>query len=227
MPWIELSLFLTLDWTSVGLVMNKMRVFHISISTQPFELWCFCHIRPFEISWNLRNTPGWDCSDGKSSVVHYKGNDDSLMILINWPNLYFRSSLHLLLFPFSLPLSFSITDDRKNSNGQQMEFKSNQWFGATVRSSGDHILVSLSVEGVKVALKKDCTELKKEKTAATDHIFVLWAVKIIYSQNSFICTRNLRLKGNMSNWNYVVFIVRSCCLFYFEDLWSWSVLIWH
>uniref|UniRef100_A0A8C2B2K9 Integrin, alpha V n=1 Tax=Cyprinus carpio TaxID=7962 RepID=A0A8C2B2K9_CYPCA len=27
-----------------------------------------------------------------------------------------------------------------NSNGQQMEFKSNQWFGATVRSSGDHIL---------------------------------------------------------------------------------------
>uniref|UniRef100_A0A671SMS4 Integrin alpha-V-like n=1 Tax=Sinocyclocheilus anshuiensis TaxID=1608454 RepID=A0A671SMS4_9TELE len=31
-------------------------------------------------------------------------------------------------------------NDRKNSNGQQMEFKSNQWFGATVRSSGDHIL---------------------------------------------------------------------------------------
>uniref|UniRef100_A0A8C1JEC0 Integrin, alpha V n=1 Tax=Cyprinus carpio TaxID=7962 RepID=A0A8C1JEC0_CYPCA len=33
-----------------------------------------------------------------------------------------------------------VFNDRKNSNGQQMEFKSNQWFGATVRSSGDHIL---------------------------------------------------------------------------------------
>uniref|UniRef100_A0A8C1S944 Integrin, alpha V n=1 Tax=Cyprinus carpio TaxID=7962 RepID=A0A8C1S944_CYPCA len=31
-------------------------------------------------------------------------------------------------------------NDRKNANGQQMEFKSNQWFGATVRSTGDHIL---------------------------------------------------------------------------------------
>uniref|UniRef100_A0A672NAJ9 Uncharacterized protein n=1 Tax=Sinocyclocheilus grahami TaxID=75366 RepID=A0A672NAJ9_SINGR len=31
-------------------------------------------------------------------------------------------------------------NDRKNSKGQQMEFKSNQWFGATVRSTGDHIL---------------------------------------------------------------------------------------
>ncbi|TRY98881.1 hypothetical protein DNTS_009289 [Danionella cerebrum] len=30
--------------------------------------------------------------------------------------------------------------DRKNTNGQPMEFKSNQWFGATVRSAGDHIL---------------------------------------------------------------------------------------
>ncbi|XP_016102153.1 integrin alpha-V-like [Sinocyclocheilus grahami] len=37
-------------------------------------------------------------------------------------------------------IEFDSTDDRKNSNGQQMEFKSNQWFGATVRSSGDHIL---------------------------------------------------------------------------------------
>ncbi|RXN28068.1 integrin alpha-V [Labeo rohita] len=37
-------------------------------------------------------------------------------------------------------IQFDSTDDRKNSNGQQMEFKSNQWFGATVRSSGDHIL---------------------------------------------------------------------------------------
>uniref|UniRef100_A0A671SNT5 Integrin alpha-V-like n=1 Tax=Sinocyclocheilus anshuiensis TaxID=1608454 RepID=A0A671SNT5_9TELE len=37
-------------------------------------------------------------------------------------------------------IEFDSSDDRKNSNGQQMEFKSNQWFGATVRSSGDHIL---------------------------------------------------------------------------------------
>uniref|UniRef100_A0A671MHA5 Integrin alpha-V-like n=1 Tax=Sinocyclocheilus anshuiensis TaxID=1608454 RepID=A0A671MHA5_9TELE len=37
-------------------------------------------------------------------------------------------------------IEFDSTDDRKNSNGQQMEFKSNQWFGATVRSTGDHIL---------------------------------------------------------------------------------------
>ncbi|XP_057191846.1 integrin alpha-V [Triplophysa rosa] len=37
-------------------------------------------------------------------------------------------------------IEFDSTDDRKGSTGQQMEFKSNQWFGATVRSSGDHIL---------------------------------------------------------------------------------------
>nr|AAI17568.1 Integrin, alpha V [Danio rerio] len=42
-------------------------------------------------------------------------------------------------------IQFDSTDDRKHSNGQQMEFKSNQWFGATVRSSGDQILVSLHV----------------------------------------------------------------------------------
>uniref|UniRef100_A0A9J7X7S2 Integrin, alpha V n=1 Tax=Cyprinus carpio carpio TaxID=630221 RepID=A0A9J7X7S2_CYPCA len=37
-------------------------------------------------------------------------------------------------------IEFDSTGKMKNSNGQQMEFKSNQWFGATVRSSGDHIL---------------------------------------------------------------------------------------
>nr|XP_055070850.1 integrin alpha-V isoform X1 [Misgurnus anguillicaudatus] len=37
-------------------------------------------------------------------------------------------------------IEFDSTDNKKSSNGQQMEFKSNQWFGATVRSSGDHIL---------------------------------------------------------------------------------------
>uniref|UniRef100_W5JXR2 Integrin, alpha V n=1 Tax=Astyanax mexicanus TaxID=7994 RepID=W5JXR2_ASTMX len=36
-------------------------------------------------------------------------------------------------------LLFDNTDDRQE-NGVQMEFKSNQWFGATVRSDGEHIL---------------------------------------------------------------------------------------
>lgn len=52
-----------------------------------------------------------------------------------------------LLLPFFI---FPITDDRKGSTGQQMEFKSNQWFGATVRSSGDHILVSMSRGHIKI-----------------------------------------------------------------------------
>ncbi|KAK6485039.1 integrin alpha-V-like [Huso huso] len=37
-------------------------------------------------------------------------------------------------------VQFDNTDDRYNPNGEQMEFKSNQWFGATVRSKGDQIL---------------------------------------------------------------------------------------
>ncbi|KAI1898176.1 hypothetical protein AGOR_G00069650 [Albula goreensis] len=37
-------------------------------------------------------------------------------------------------------IPFDNTDDRKDSNGVQMEFKSNQWFGASVRSLGEHIL---------------------------------------------------------------------------------------
>lgn len=37
-------------------------------------------------------------------------------------------------------LQFDNTDDRKSSTGVQMEFKSNQWFGASVRSDGKHIL---------------------------------------------------------------------------------------
>ncbi|XP_028248840.1 integrin alpha-V [Parambassis ranga] len=37
-------------------------------------------------------------------------------------------------------LQFDNTDDRKNKDGAQMEFKSKQWFGASVRSSGEHIL---------------------------------------------------------------------------------------
>ncbi|XP_034417027.1 LOW QUALITY PROTEIN: integrin alpha-V-like [Cyclopterus lumpus] len=37
-------------------------------------------------------------------------------------------------------LQFDSTDDRRNADGAQMEFKSKQWFGATVRSDGEHIL---------------------------------------------------------------------------------------
>lgn len=38
-------------------------------------------------------------------------------------------------------LQFDNTDDRKSAiDGAQMEFKSKQWFGASVRSSGEHIL---------------------------------------------------------------------------------------
>ncbi|XP_038839375.1 integrin alpha-V-like, partial [Salvelinus namaycush] len=37
-------------------------------------------------------------------------------------------------------VQFDNTDDRENMDGVQMEVKSNQWFGATVRSDGEHIL---------------------------------------------------------------------------------------
>ncbi|XP_046903287.1 integrin alpha-V [Hypomesus transpacificus] len=37
-------------------------------------------------------------------------------------------------------VSFDNTDDKKSQTGIQMEFKSNQWFGASVRSDGKHIL---------------------------------------------------------------------------------------
>ncbi|KAG7234072.1 hypothetical protein INR49_005947 [Caranx melampygus] len=37
-------------------------------------------------------------------------------------------------------LLFDNSDDRRNSEGAQMEFKSKQWFGASVRSDGEHIL---------------------------------------------------------------------------------------
>ncbi|KAM9342947.1 integrin alpha-V [Pholidichthys leucotaenia] len=37
-------------------------------------------------------------------------------------------------------LQFDNTDDRKNEQDIQMEFKSKQWFGASVRSDGEHIL---------------------------------------------------------------------------------------
>ncbi|XP_062302533.1 integrin alpha-V [Osmerus eperlanus] len=37
-------------------------------------------------------------------------------------------------------LQFDNSEERRNDKGVQMEFKSNQWFGASVRSDGEHIL---------------------------------------------------------------------------------------
>ncbi|KAG7466846.1 hypothetical protein MATL_G00146650 [Megalops atlanticus] len=37
-------------------------------------------------------------------------------------------------------IQFDNTDERTDPKGEQMEFKSKQWFGATVRSDGEHIL---------------------------------------------------------------------------------------
>ncbi|XP_074550589.1 integrin alpha-V [Halichoeres trimaculatus] len=37
-------------------------------------------------------------------------------------------------------LVFDSSDDRTHADGRQMEFKSKQWFGASVRSDGEHIL---------------------------------------------------------------------------------------
>ncbi|KAJ8255375.1 hypothetical protein GJAV_G00204190 [Gymnothorax javanicus] len=37
-------------------------------------------------------------------------------------------------------IPFDSSEDRRDSKGQQMEFKSHQWFGASVRSAGDNIL---------------------------------------------------------------------------------------
>lgn len=37
-------------------------------------------------------------------------------------------------------IPFDNTDDRRSATGIQMEFKSNQWFGASVRSAGENIL---------------------------------------------------------------------------------------
>lgn len=45
-----------------------------------------------------------------------------------------------------------------------MEFKSNQWFGATVRSSGDHILVS---QGAHVEI---CCEIRFGKEEEEEKI---------------------------------------------------------
>lgn len=55
---------------------------------------------------------------------------------------------HLLLLNFGQKMFFFFPDNRVSSDGSLMEFKSKQWFGASVRSDGEHILVR------KVAPKK-------------------------------------------------------------------------
>lgn len=41
--------------------------------------------------------------------------------------------------------------DRTNSEGVRMEFKSKQWFGASVRSDGEHIMVRTSAGDLYMA----------------------------------------------------------------------------
>ncbi|XP_048834003.1 integrin alpha-V isoform X2 [Brienomyrus brachyistius] len=84
------------------------------------------------------------------SVDFFKPNDRQLNVLIGAPKA--NASVSAVLergAVYDCPwqssanckqIQFDDTDDRKNADGVQMEFKSNQWFGATVRSEGDHIL---------------------------------------------------------------------------------------
>nr|XP_023657490.1 integrin alpha-V isoform X1 [Paramormyrops kingsleyae] len=84
------------------------------------------------------------------SVDFFKPNDRQLNVLIGAPKA--NASVSAVLergAVYNCPwqssanckqVQFDDTDDRKNADGVQMEFKSNQWFGATVRSEGDHIL---------------------------------------------------------------------------------------
>lgn len=66
-------------------------------------------------------------------------------------------------------LQFDNTGNRKNEAGAQMEFKSKQWFGASVRSSGEHILACAplyqwSTLGVSEREPVGTCYLKKEGT---------------------------------------------------------------
>ncbi|KAG5833948.1 hypothetical protein ANANG_G00281330 [Anguilla anguilla] len=84
------------------------------------------------------------------SVDFFKPDDKQLNILVGAPRA--NTSVSAVVergAVYSCPwktskgcrqLEFDNTDDRKNVKGEQMEFKSNQWFGATVRSEGEHIL---------------------------------------------------------------------------------------
>ncbi|KAJ8349858.1 hypothetical protein SKAU_G00249880 [Synaphobranchus kaupii] len=83
------------------------------------------------------------------SVDFFKPDDKQLNILVGAPRANTSASAIERGAVYSCPwktsadcrqIQFDDTDDRKNFKGEQMEFKSNQWFGATVRSEGEHIL---------------------------------------------------------------------------------------
>nr|XP_006636633.2 PREDICTED: integrin alpha-V isoform X1 [Lepisosteus oculatus] len=84
------------------------------------------------------------------SVDFFKPDDSQLNILIGAPKanasfstLVERGVVYSCPWQTNTPcqeLQFDNTDDRKGIDGSPMEFKSSQWFGATVRSSGDQIL---------------------------------------------------------------------------------------
>uniref|UniRef100_A0AAY4EMZ5 Integrin alpha-2 domain-containing protein n=1 Tax=Denticeps clupeoides TaxID=299321 RepID=A0AAY4EMZ5_9TELE len=85
------------------------------------------------------------------SVDFFKPGDKQLNVLVGAPrantsaasSVTERGAVYSCPWQASQPckqVAFDATDERKNTNGEQMEFKSNQWFGATVRSDGEHIL---------------------------------------------------------------------------------------
>ncbi|KPP56743.1 hypothetical protein Z043_125607 [Scleropages formosus] len=84
------------------------------------------------------------------SVDFFKPDDRQLNVLIGAPKantsasaVVERGAVYSCPWQSSAAcrqIPFDTTDDRTNPEGLQMEFKSNQWFGATVRSDGEHIL---------------------------------------------------------------------------------------
>lgn len=84
------------------------------------------------------------------SRLQLTGNFLVSILSIQMSNAQMLKSMHMYLDYLCLVFFFllwvavinfsSDADDRKIDTG--MEFKSHQWFGATVRSDGEHILVS-------------------------------------------------------------------------------------
>lgn len=83
------------------------------------------------------------------AVDFFKPNDRKLDVLIGAPRANTSGNVVERGAVYSCPwqsttscqqLTFDNTDERRNNEGNQMEFKSKQWFGASVRSDGEHIL---------------------------------------------------------------------------------------
>lgn len=83
------------------------------------------------------------------SVDFFKPNDQKSDVLIGAPRANTSGSIVERGAVYSCPwksssacqqLLFDSSGDRTNTEGAQMEFKSKQWFGASVRSNGEHIL---------------------------------------------------------------------------------------